>query len=131
MTTTSVLTPTATATWRAYLVRCTDGSLYAGVSTDVPARVAAHNAGQGARYTRARRPVALAWRSPPLTKVAAHRLEYRLKRLAVGDKRVLAAAPTPARRRLVRQLVHAVREKAVPAAAPTRAPKRAAQNPSD
>jgi putative endonuclease len=47
------------ARWFVYVVRCADGSLYTGISTDVPARVAAHNAGRGARYTRARRPVEL------------------------------------------------------------------------
>ena len=41
------------ARWFVYVVRCADGSLYTGISTDVPARVAAHNAGRGARYTRA------------------------------------------------------------------------------
>ena len=47
------------ARWFVYVVRCADGSLYTGISTDVPARVAAHNAGRGARYTRSRRPVEL------------------------------------------------------------------------
>ncbi|HEX4404887.1 MAG TPA: GIY-YIG nuclease family protein [Polyangia bacterium] len=47
------------ARWFVYVVRCADGSLYTGISTDVTARVAAHNAGRGARYTRSRRPVEL------------------------------------------------------------------------
>ena len=47
------------ARWFVYVVRCVDGSLYTGISTDVPARIAAHNAGRGARYTRSRRPVEL------------------------------------------------------------------------
>lgn len=80
-----------TTPWRAYFVRCADGSLYAGVSTDVARRVAAHAAGRGARYTRSHRPVTLAWRSPPLDKRAAHRLEARLKRLPRRDKLLLAA----------------------------------------
>jgi putative endonuclease len=45
--------------WFVYVVRCRDGSLYTGISTDVDARVARHNAGAGARYTRARGPVQL------------------------------------------------------------------------
>ncbi len=79
--------------WFAYLVRCRDGSLYAGATTDLERRVAAHNGRVpgGARYTRTRRPVVLAWASPPLTKIAAHRLEWRLKRLAPAAKRRLAA----------------------------------------
>jgi putative endonuclease len=76
----------AESLWRAYLLRCGDGSLYAGVSNDVTARVAAHQCGRGARYTRARRPVTLVWRSPALDKRAAHRLEAGLKRLSRAEK---------------------------------------------
>lgn len=90
--------------WRAYLARCADASLYAGVSTDVTARIAAHNAGRGARYTRARRPVVLAWKSQPLRKRPAHRLEYRLKRLTRGEKLLLAGPAGPERRRLLGRL---------------------------
>jgi putative endonuclease len=72
--------------WHAYLVRCGDGSLYAGATNDVKRRVAQHASGRGARYTRSRPPVVLAWRSPPLDKRAAHRLEARLKRLTRDEK---------------------------------------------
>lgn len=95
--------------WRAYLVRCADGSIYAGATNDVARRVAAHNAGRGARYTRSRRPVALAWRSPRLGKSAAHRLEARLKRLERADKLALAGPVTASRRRLVRFLLAGLR----------------------
>jgi putative endonuclease len=95
--------------WRAYLVRCADGSVYAGVTNDVARRLAAHNAGRGARYTRSRRPVALAWRSSRLEKSAAHRLEARLKRLERADKLALAGPATAARRRLVRALLVGLR----------------------
>ena len=44
-----------------YMVRCADQSLYTGRTLDVPRRVAAHNDGRGAKYTRSRRPVTLAW----------------------------------------------------------------------
>lgn len=90
--------------WRAYLARCADGSLYAGVSTDVAARITAHAAGRGARYTRSRTPVVLAWRSRALGKSAAHRLEARLKRLRRIEKCALAGPESTPRRRLVRQL---------------------------
>lgn len=72
--------------WYAYFLRCRDGSLYGGVTTDAGQRLAAHQAGRGARYTRARRPLSLVWVSPALAKVAAHRLEYRLKRLGRSAK---------------------------------------------
>jgi putative endonuclease len=100
------VTTAADATWKAYLVRCADGSLYAGVSNDVAKRVAAHNAGTGARYTRARRPVALAWSSPKLGKSAAHRLEARLKRLSRADKLLIADGRG---RSVVRRLLAQVR----------------------
>jgi putative endonuclease len=51
------------------------------VSTDPAARFAAHQAGTGARYTRSRGAVALAWVSAPCDKRTAHRLEWRIKRL--------------------------------------------------
>ena len=50
--------------WSVYLVRCRDGSLYAGCTTDLDRRIAAHNAGTGAKYTRVRRPVTLAYANP-------------------------------------------------------------------
>lgn len=92
--------PPEPARWRAYLLRCADGSLYAGVTNDVATRCAAHNAGRGARYTRARRPVILVWRSLPLAKSPAHRLEARIKRIARCDKDALVG-PVSSRRRLV------------------------------
>lgn len=96
-------------TWRAYLLRCADDSLYAGVTNDVPRRVAAHAAGKGARYTRVRLPVVLAWRSIPLAKAAAHRLEWRLKQLDRSDKLALVGPVTAVRRRLLRRLMDGLR----------------------
>jgi len=92
----------APTTWRVYLVRCADGSLYGGVTTDPARRTAMHNTGTGARYTRARRPVVLAWASAPLDKVTAHRLEWRVKRLERASKLRLAAG---AGRALVHRLL--------------------------
>lgn len=76
--------------WVVYLVRCRDGSLYTGITNDLARRVAAHNAGTGARYTRARRPVELAYQEPARSKSAALRREYAIKRLRVASKRALA-----------------------------------------
>jgi predicted GIY-YIG superfamily endonuclease len=47
--------------WYCYLARCCDGSLYVGITTDLHRRMAEHNAGRGAKYTRSRRPVTLVW----------------------------------------------------------------------
>ena len=51
----------ADAQWYCYLARCGDGSLYAGVATDLQRCMAEHNAGRGVKYTRSRRPIALVW----------------------------------------------------------------------
>jgi putative endonuclease len=95
--------------WRAYLLRCGDGSLYAGATNDLPARLAAHRAGRGARYTRAHGVAALAWRSSPLDKRVALSLEARIKRLARSEKLAIAAG---AGRGLLRTLLSAARARA-------------------
>ena len=75
----------------AYLVRCADGTLYAGWTNDLRRRLAAHNAGRGARYTASRRPVVLAYYEPFDTKEAAMRREAALKRLPRQDKLALCS----------------------------------------
>jgi predicted GIY-YIG superfamily endonuclease len=47
--------------WRVYLLRCVDGSLYCGITNELKARIATHNKGRGAKYTRSRLPVKLAY----------------------------------------------------------------------
>ena len=69
------------APWYVYLLRCADDSLYCGVSTDVERRLEEHNAGTGARYTRSRRPVALAASARVAGRSEALRLEAAIKRL--------------------------------------------------
>ncbi|HAZ08533.1 MAG TPA: hypothetical protein DCZ01_08455 [Elusimicrobia bacterium] len=86
--------------WSVYIVRCADASLYTGIAKDVSARLGAHNAGRGAAYTRARRPVDLVYRENDLTRSAALTREARIKALERAAKlslikkagRVLAAA---------------------------------------
>ena len=58
-------------TWWVYILRCADGTLYTGATNDLDRRLAAHNAGRGAKYTRARRPVALVYREAAADKSAA------------------------------------------------------------
>ncbi len=74
-----------------YLLHCRDGSLYCGWTTDLGARVAAHAAGKGGRYTRSRLPVELAaaWQTPDRT--TARSLEGRIKRRTAAAKRRLVA----------------------------------------
>jgi len=72
-------------------VRCADDTLYTGVTTGLARRVAEHNAGRGARYTRGRRPVTLlaAWRFPD--RGAAQAAEVRFRRLSRARKLALVA----------------------------------------
>ena len=78
--------------WFVYLVRCGDGTLYCGVTNDLAKRIAAHNSGKGARYTRSRRPVVLVWTKRCRSKSGALKAEYATKRLTRAGKDRLVAA---------------------------------------
>ena len=73
-----------------YVLRCADGSFYTGWTTCLERRVAAHNAGTGAKYTRSRRPVALYYYEAFPTKEEAMRREWEIKQLRHGEKAALA-----------------------------------------
>ena len=79
----------AAAEWYVYIVRCADASLYTGIARDLAARIAKHNAGSGAKYTKSRRPVALVYEEFAADRGAALRREYELKRLTAQEKRTL------------------------------------------
>lgn len=70
--------------WHIYMVRCADGTLYTGVTTDLARRIAEHNGVKrgGARYTRCRRPVELVWYEAAETRALACKREYALKGLS-------------------------------------------------
>ena len=72
-----------------YVVRCADGALYTGYSPDVEARVAAHNAGKGATYTRARRPGELVASAAFASKHEAMSAEWHFKHLTRARKEEL------------------------------------------
>ena len=78
-----------TKSWVVYLLRCSDNSLYCGISNDVARRVGTHNAGKGAKYTKARRPVELVTTSRAMTRGDALKLEYRIRRLP-ADQKIIA-----------------------------------------
>jgi putative endonuclease len=75
-----------------YILRCSDGSLYTGWSTDVQRRLARHQAGKGARYTTGRRPLELVLELPMADRGAAMREEARIKALDREAKLALIAA---------------------------------------
>ena len=72
-----------------YILRCSDGTLYTGYSTDVKARVLKHNSGKGAKYTKARRPVELVYYEEYSSKSEALRREAAIKKLSRIQKEEL------------------------------------------
>lgn len=79
--------------WFVYLARCADLTLYCGITNDVAARLAAHNAGKGARYTRSRTPIEIVGTRRCTTKGRALKLEYKVKQLTRAEKQRLVATP--------------------------------------
>ena len=77
--------------WSVYVVRCRNGSLYTGIATDVPARVASHNAGTGAKYTRAFGPVRLVYAQRMKTATAARKREAEIKKWSRAKKETLVS----------------------------------------
>ena len=75
-----------------YIVRCADGTLYTGWTNDLEHRLAAHNAGRGAKYTRSRLPVALVWFETFETKQEAMAREWQVKHLTRTEKLALLPA---------------------------------------
>jgi len=77
--------------WTVYILRCTDETLYTGITKDVERRIEEHNGSGllGARYTRARRPVRLVYLESHETRSEAARREYEIKHLSREEKEVL------------------------------------------
>ncbi len=76
-----------------YMVRCSDGSLYTGFTVDdLERRIAVHNEGKGAKYTKARLPVTLAWYKEWDNEHDARSLEFHLKRKTKKEKEAMAAS---------------------------------------
>ncbi len=73
-------------TWKLYILRCGDGSLYTGITTDVDKRLEAHRAGKGAKYTRGRGPLELVYREDCGDHSAALRRELEVKALTREEK---------------------------------------------
>lgn len=83
--------------WYVYIVECRDGTLYTGVTNDLEARLAAHNAGRGARYTRSRSPVRLVWSKRARGRSAALRREHAIKGMSRDGKlRIIGRRVEPA-----------------------------------
>ena len=77
--------------WYLYLVRCNDGSLYTGISTDVQRRFEAHTQDRGARRLRGRGPLQLVFSQALGDRSLASRIEHRVKRLSKAEKEKLVS----------------------------------------
>ena len=79
--------------WHVYILRCADGTFYTGVAMDIARRLQQHNGllAKGARYTRSRRPVTLAYQEKAANRSAACKREYAIKQLSRGEKIALMA----------------------------------------
>jgi putative endonuclease len=88
--------PCPMSPWLVYLLRCRDGSLYCGITNDLPKRLKAHATGKASRYTRSRLPVALDYTEPQKSKSAALKREAAIKRLTRAEKdRLVVKGTTP------------------------------------
>ena len=74
------------SSWYLYILRCGDGTLYTGITTDVEKRLAAHQAGKGAKYTRGRGPMELVYREVCATHSDALKRELEVKKLPRQEK---------------------------------------------
>jgi len=72
-----------------YILRCADRTFYIGTAKNVQLRLAVHNAGKGAKYTRPRLPVRVVWQEGPLSLTRALQREYQLKQLTRPQKQAL------------------------------------------
>jgi len=77
--------------WYVYIVECSDGTLYTGITTDVNKRMETHNKGKGAKYTKTRLPVVLRASFDGFDKSTAAKEEYRIKQLTRKEKINLCA----------------------------------------
>lgn len=78
------------STWKLYILRCGDGSLYTGITTDLDKRLEAHRAGKGAKYTRGRGPLEIVYRETCPDHSAALRRELEIKAMPREEKLRLA-----------------------------------------
>ena len=72
--------------WYVYILKCSDGTLYTGITNNIKARIAKHNSGKGAKYTRGRMPVVLKRTFKYKNRSEASKAEYAIKQLSRVEK---------------------------------------------
>lgn len=72
--------------WTVYILKCSDGTLYTGVTNNLDKRVKVHNYGKGAKYTKKRLPVVVVYTESALDRSSAQKREYQIKQLSRNQK---------------------------------------------
>lgn len=86
-------------TWLVYIVRCSDASLYTGITKDIARRMHEHNElPLGSKYVKSRRPVTLVYLETAATRSAAQKREAKIKKLTKDEKEALIGITTAAKR---------------------------------
>jgi putative endonuclease len=78
--------------WQVYILLCSDGSLYTGITTDVKRRFAQHAAGSGAKYFQGRSPCRIVYLEAGHNRSSASRRELAIKKMRLADKQSLIAS---------------------------------------
>jgi len=98
----TAMAPRPKTGWLVYVLRCGDGSLYTGITNDLPKRLKTHGAGKASKYTRSRLPVKLVYSEPRKSKSAALKREAAIKKLPRPHKNSLfSRQPTRRQRSIV------------------------------
>lgn len=89
------MTTSSDRPWYLYVAKCSDGSFYTGITIDIQRRIGEHNAGRGARYTAARRPIHLlaAWRFPDQVSAMKAERGFKSKRRRQKEKLITSGLP--------------------------------------
>ncbi len=95
--------------WQVYILLCSDGSLYTGISTDVKRRFAQHAAGTGAKYFRGRSPCQIVYLESGHDRSSASRREMAIKKMCLTEKRSMISAVDNQLKSLAEQEIHDVR----------------------
>lgn len=75
--------------WIVYMVRCSDNSLYTGITNNLEKRIIVHNKGKGSKYVKTRLPVILVYQEPSENRSSASKREYQIKQLTKAQKEIL------------------------------------------
>ena len=89
------MTKSSARTWHVYILRCADGSLYTGITTDLTRRTRQHSEGTASRYTRSRRPVQLVYQERKRSQSTALKREAAIKRLTRRQKLAMIGRRCP------------------------------------